>query len=41
MKWLAWAFIGVILTIVFAGLMRWFVIMVFDLIDAIKELRDV
>jgi len=41
MKWMAWVFIGVILTIIFAGLIRWFAIMVIDLIDAIKELRDV
>lgn len=39
MKWIAWVFIGIVITLIFAGLIRWFVIMAIDLIDAIKALR--
>lgn len=39
MKWIAWTFIGIIIFAIFAGLFRWGVIMMLDLIDSLNELR--
>lgn len=40
MKWLACVFIGVIIFAIFAGLLRAFVVMMLDLIDALGDLFE-